>query len=545
MAEYTPRNRYLAQLLSQGMDTSPIASPYQGLSRMAFALLAGKEMGDDERQSKEALTTILDVLGKGQSPTAVAPAQPANQLATVLTRPTDVNADAVTEAKTPQGYINRGFGMSPTDREVATRTVLGEAANQGQGGMNAVADVIRNRADNGGYGGRSMSAVALAPNQFEPHNTAAGRQRMASFSNQSPQYKGAQEAVDSAGVGSRPDATGGAHYFYAPKAQAALAPVDGRPVTPSFAAGREPTAVIGDHNFYAPQTQVAQQAPQQAPQRAAQAQPTGQRPGMTDPQMEQLRRLEEAGKKNPYVQKFATGLVQGIATDRFKKPEYDIQVKDGITYWTNKNNPQDRGTIDDPEIARVMIQREAAKKYAETTATKTAERDVVRPDRDRSERRQAFIVIDKLNEAEKAVRGESTMSPATGLTGQAMANVGGTRAADLYETLKTVKSATSIQQLNEMRQSSPTGGALGNVTEGEHALLQSVFSSLEQRQSQAQFLRNLGIARQVYMDIINGTSVVIPRDTSGRPMIDANNKVVAPQQGPSGQTKSGVSWSIE
>jgi spore germination cell wall hydrolase CwlJ-like protein len=497
MAEYTPRNRYLAQLLSQGMDTSPIASPYQGLSRMAFALLAGKEMGDDERQSKEALTTILDVLGKGQSPTAVAPAQPANQLATVLTRPTDVNADAVTEAKTPQGYINRGFGMSPTDREVATRTVLGEAANQGQGGMNAVADVIRNRADNGGYGGRSMSAVALAPNQFEPHNTQAGRQRMASFSDQSPQYKGAQEAVDSAGVGSRPDVTGGAHYFFAPKAQAALAPVDGRPVTPSFAAGREPTAVIGDHS-----------------------------------QVQQLRDLAEKGKKNPHLLKMATGLAQNAINERFKPADYDIKVENGMVFYTNKKDPRDSGVVNNPETARMLIQQKAAEKYAETAASRRAEKDINEPDRRRHELTQGGIVVQDIDRALKETK--DAKIPVTGLVGQAASYIPGTAAHNVSKLVDTIKSNAGFQQLQQMRQSSPTGGALGSITERELYMLQAAIGNLEQSQDEKQFKDNLKRVKNIYMDIIHG------QGNGPREELDFQKG----ESKASGKTSTGIGWSV-
>jgi spore germination cell wall hydrolase CwlJ-like protein len=527
MAEFTPRNKYLAQLLSQGMDTSPIASPYQGLSRMAFALLAGKEMGDDERNQREAMSEIIKAIN-GPSPTQVAPATPANQLARTLARPADVNADAVTEAKTPQDYINRGFGMSPTDREVATRTVLGEAANQGQGGMNAVADVIRNRADNGGYGGRSMSAVALAPNQFEPHNTQAGRQRMASFSDQSPQYKGAQEAVDSAGVGSRPDVTGGAHYFFAPKAQAALAPVDGRPVTPSFAAGREPTAVIGDHNFYGPRTQMAQAQPQQA---QAQFQP-GQRPGMNDSQVQQLRDLAEKGKKNPHLLKMATGLAQNAINERFKPADYDIKVENGMVFYTNKKDPRDSGVVNNPETARMLIQQKAAEKYAETAASRRAEKDINEPDRRRHELTQGGIVVQDIDRALKETK--DAKIPVTGLVGQAASYIPGTAAHNVSKLVDTIKSNAGFQQLQQMRQSSPTGGALGSITERELYMLQAAIGNLEQSQDEKQFKDNLKRVKNIYMDIIHG------QGNGPREELDFQKG----ESKASGKTSTGIGWSV-
>ena len=43
-----------------------------------------------------------------------------------------------------------------------------------------------------------------------------------------------------------------------------------------------------------------------------------------------------------------------------------------------------------------------------------------------------------------------------------------------------------------MRASSPTGGALGNVTERELAFLQSVVANIENSQSPEQLRRNIG-----------------------------------------------------
>jgi hypothetical protein len=55
-----------------------------------------------------------------------------------------------------------------------------------------------------------------------------------------------------------------------------------------------------------------------------------------------------------------------------------------------------------------------------------------------------------------------------------------------------------------MRQASPTGGALGSVTERELDLLQNSMGSLEQSQSKAQFLHNLRRVKNIYHDVIHG-----------------------------------------
>jgi len=260
-----PDDIFKQTLIRNALDYSPVQHWTQGASRLAQALLGGLEMRNDDRSAEEALRVRMNAPGLQDGPPVVPNAMPsvAPQVMPQQRPPAGpaprapIFADDAT-ANTPQDRINLAFGATPQDREIATRTVLGEAANQGQPGMNAVADVIRNRAAAGGYGGNTMGAVSTARNQFEPWNTPQGRARMAAYSPDSAIYGQAQAAVDSAGVGARPDASGGAHYFYAPQAQAALAPVDGRPVVPPFAAGRDPTAVVGGHAFFAPQTRLAQ-----------------------------------------------------------------------------------------------------------------------------------------------------------------------------------------------------------------------------------------------------------------------------------------------
>ena len=127
------------------------------------------------------------------------------------------------------------------DEDAMVRTVAGEAAGEPLAGQQGVAAVIKNRAASSGASPRD---VVFAPNQFEPWNGGAARQRLESMDPNSPQYqKILTDVVRPIMSGEAQDPTGGATHFYAPKAQAAL----GRSA-PSWASGT-PT-VIGNHNFY-------------------------------------------------------------------------------------------------------------------------------------------------------------------------------------------------------------------------------------------------------------------------------------------------------
>jgi hypothetical protein len=137
--------------------------------------------------------------------------------------------------------------LDPRARDLVIRTVLGEAANEPDEGMAAVAAVIRNRVQSGRFGA-SVPEVVLKPKQFEPWNTPEGRSRMQGYAADSEPYSRAARAVDSV-FSEGSDPTSGATHFYSPTAQAAL----GRE-PPKWAQGEPQT--IGRHAFYAPEGRV-------------------------------------------------------------------------------------------------------------------------------------------------------------------------------------------------------------------------------------------------------------------------------------------------
>lgn len=97
--------------------------------------------------------------------------------------------------------------------------------------------------------------------------------------------------------------------------------------------------------------------------------------------------------------------------------------------------------------------------------------------------------------------------PVTGMGAPTMAAlVGGSPAADVAELRKTIEGNISFNKLNELRQQSPTGGALGNVTDKDLELLKTTLGSLNQNQSPRQFRENLLNLRNAFMEIIHGPS---------------------------------------
>lgn len=91
-----------------------------------------------------------------------------------------------------------------------------------------------------------------------------------------------------------------------------------------------------------------------------------------------------------------------------------------------------------------------------------------------------------------AIEAASTwVQPTTGILGRVMSGIPGTAAYNLDKKLDTLRANIGFSELSKMRAASPTGGALGAVSERENMLLQSVLGSFDQGQDVDQLKGNL------------------------------------------------------
>ena len=101
------------------------------------------------------------------------------------------------------------------ERDVAIRTMLGEAQNQGTIGMAAVAHVLRNRATSaGGAWPKSIKGVALQDKQFSVWNNGEGGW---GGRTENPLYQKAGAIYDAVISGRHVDPTGGSTHYYSPE----------------------------------------------------------------------------------------------------------------------------------------------------------------------------------------------------------------------------------------------------------------------------------------------------------------------------------------
>lgn len=112
--------------------------------------------------------------------------------------------------------------------------------------------------------------------------------------------------------------------------------------------------------------------------------------------------------------------------------------------------------------------------------------------RRQSQQAQAASVLETIGEA-KGLVGNTTAG-----FGAFAANMPATDARNLAAKLETIKANLGFDRLQQMREQSPTGGALGAVAVQELTALQSTVSSLDQKQSPAQLRASLAKIEKHY-----------------------------------------------
>ena len=103
-------------------------------------------------------------------------------------------------------------------------------------------------------------------------------------------------------------------------------------------------------------------------------------------------------------------------------------------------------------------------------------------------------------------------SNTAGLGGSIMGVLAGSEAVDLEANLDTIAANLGFDQLQAMRDASPTGGALGQVSERELIALQSTVASLKQKQSPDQLKKNLEKIKGHYKNWLSTLDGINPDD---------------------------------
>jgi spore germination cell wall hydrolase CwlJ-like protein len=145
----------------------------------------------------------------------------------MITAPMDV------PRKTETTRLHRDFA-----REVAVRTIYGEARGESEEGQRAVAHVLWNRVRDGRWG-QTLATVCLARMQFSCWNASdPNRQQIAEIADNDPILERLHSLLDAARTEKDPT-YGATHYFSTSMIQ-----------PPSWSIGATLCGTFGRHRFY-------------------------------------------------------------------------------------------------------------------------------------------------------------------------------------------------------------------------------------------------------------------------------------------------------
>jgi hypothetical protein len=146
----------------------------------------------------------------------------------------------------------------------------------------------------------------------------------------------------------------------------------------------------------------------------------------------------------------------------------------------------------------------------------------------------ADVVTQDIDRAKTLIEGNPGFT--TGFGGAIGQHLPAGPAVDVSRLIDTVKSNIGFDRLQEMRQNSPTGGALGPVSDFENKLLQATIGNLELSQNKEQLLFNLERVKKIYTKIVN--EGVKESDPEAAVILSTAAAGTTP-------TKTKVTWSVE
>ncbi len=195
-------------------------------------------------------------------------------------------------------------------------------------------------------------------------------------------------------------------------------------------------------------------------------------------QLEQTKKLSEIANKNANTQK--------TLKDMQPKPQM-VEGPEGPMWVT----PPEKGTAPVTDASGKQLKSKAQIKI-------DAEREADRP---AAQSRAVDLVanLDRLSREAKSVSDSTALGRITGIVGVAPDYPGGD-AANTRAKLETLKSQVAFNVLQSMREASKTGGAVGQVSNFEQAMLMNNLAALDTSQSEEAFRANL----QQIIDYANG-----------------------------------------
>ena len=135
-------------------------------------------------------------------------------------------------------------------------------------------------------------------------------------------------------------------------------------------------------------------------------------------------------------------------------------------------------------------------------------------------------VLDAIEDSLGLIKKDSFYNPVAGLGAETAVKLGGTDAADLEASLSTITSSIGFDRLQKMREDSPTGGALGAVSENELRQLNAALGSISQKQSPEQLEKNLKKIRTHYQNSVDALAAQQYAYENGLPQFKSDKEAL-------------------
>jgi muramidase (phage lysozyme) len=494
----TQRRRLAMALMMQGADTSPVQHWTQGAARVAQSLIGGLELRrEDEKEQKEKADArsmygpiVQQLFGGGQAAPAPAAAPAAGSRAAIdpsmITSPQSAPVKDVYEAG-EQSPLDPVPGAITPDR-----AKLLAAIYQGESGGRP----------NVMYGGKTFDSYADHPRQPQPIQSGpnAGKTSTAAGAPQfiAPTWDRAQKALNLPDF-TLPNQHAGAAYIAGDDYQKRTG---GNLDVALTDAGKDPQKLQAIAKALAP-TWTSLPGGIEANSGGAQfVQNMQSQPGAAQPVSEMsAQRAQTPGQpainpalisgmlNNKYAAPFAQNLINQKISEQFKPKDYDFQkMEDGSIVAVNKKDPRDYRVINPVDPKDV-----AAKKGAEKLATERAEAQAKREAEAPQAQARAAEAISNLSKTGQEALRLSSHPGLASATGPIQGRLPTLRddPANFEADVSTLGTKLFINTINQMRELSKTGGAVGSVTEKEMFKLENAQRSLSLTQGDKNMTGNL------------------------------------------------------
>jgi len=212
---------------------------------------------------------------------------------------------------------------------------------------------------------------------------------------------------------------------------------------------------------------------------------------------EHLKNMPKPAESTADIKNFNKAVEQGYTGSFF---DYQRALKSGSKQVSIGSVPQDF-IITTNELGEITMEvipgspTDKANKKAEEVKGEGAARKAV----------QSSVVIEDIGRLTDAIKNDSFLDPASSsILSYILENpiIGsGKNRIDAVSLATTIKSSIGFDRLQQMREESPTGGALGQVSELELVTLQATLGSLDLNQSKENILYNLERLEEIYVQI--------------------------------------------